>query len=152
MLTKYWSNLPAGHKLMHEFTQQQVEKEQPFILNNLSCVRMLKVTYPLSTSECISTHRSKQWKEKSIILNHTSCVRILTKYWSNLQAEHKWMQEYTCRAASGERAVNRTACVKMLTKYESNLPTEYKWMREFKKQQVDKSNHTFLITHLVLKR
>ena len=41
MLTKYESNLPAEHKWMHKFTQQQVEIEQQFILNRTSCVRML---------------------------------------------------------------------------------------------------------------
>ena len=41
MLTKYENNLPAEYKWMHKFTQQQMDKEQPFILNRTSCVRKL---------------------------------------------------------------------------------------------------------------
>ena len=66
-------------------------KEQPFILNHTSCVRMvskynMKVTYSLSASECMSSHSSKWRKEQPYILNRRSCARMLSKEESNLQA------------------------------------------------------------------
>ena len=55
----------------------------------LECYPKRKVTYQLSTSECISSHSSKWRKEQPYILNRRSCVRMLSKEESNLLAEHK---------------------------------------------------------------
>ena len=55
----------------------------------LECYPKSKVTYILSTSECMSSHSNKWRKEQPYILNRRSCVRMLSKEESNLQAEHK---------------------------------------------------------------
>ena len=110
-----------------------MRKEQPFILNHTSCVRMIKETYLLcmdsyfmtgyrmmqlkrknskfsadKTSlficECTSSHSSKWRKEQPFLLNHTSTVRMLTKYESNLHTDHKWMHAQVHTAASGEKS------------------------------------------------
>ena len=54
----------------------------------LECYPKRKVTYSLSTSECMSSH-SKWKKEQPFILNRRSCVRMLSKEESNLPTEHK---------------------------------------------------------------
>ena len=44
----------------------------------------MKVTYKLSTSECMSSHSNKWREEQPFILNHTSFIRMLTKYENGL--------------------------------------------------------------------
>ena len=67
------------------------ENNDSFLITHLvvECYPNMKVTYSLSTSECMSSHSSKLKKEKSFNLDCRSCVRMLTKYESNLLAEHK---------------------------------------------------------------
>ena len=88
----------------------------------------MKVTYSLSTSECMSSHSSKWRKYQPYILNHTSCVRMLSKYeityilsTGECMSSHssKWRQEQSF-------TLNQTSRVRMLTKYESNLHPEHK--------------------------
>ena len=100
MITKNESSthLLHEHKWMYKFTQQQVKKSNhSFLITQivLECEPNIKVTYFLSTSECMSSRSSKWRKEQSFILNHASCVRMWTKYESNLLPEHKWMHEFT---------------------------------------------------------
>ena len=115
----------------------------------------MRVTYRLSTSECMSSHSSK-WREKqSFNLNHTSCVRmLLTKHESNLlpawtqgNAEvnshsSKWREEQSI-------ILNHTSCVRMITKYESKLHSEYKWMHEFTHQQGERRAIIDSLTHIL---
>ena len=103
----------------------------------------MKVTYRLSTSECMSSHSTKWREEQAFIYNHTSCVRMLTKYENNVLAawtkgnaevnshSRKWREEQAF-------IINHTSCIRTLTKYESNLPSEYKWMHEFTQHQVER--------------
>ena len=79
-------------KLIHTAASGE-KSNHSYLITHSSCIRMLtkyeRVTYNLSTSECMSSHSSKWREEQPLILNHTSCVRMLTKYESNLQAEYK---------------------------------------------------------------
>ena len=70
----------SGEKSNHIFLIEALE---------LECYTKRKVTYRLSTSECISLHSSKWRKEQPYILNCRLCVRMLSKEESNLLAEHK---------------------------------------------------------------
>ena len=62
---------------------------------------------------------------------------MLTKYKSNLLAEHKWMHKIIPQQQMEKRATLIVHIV--FTKYESNLLAEHKWMHEFTQQQVEKT-------------
>ena len=77
------------HKLIH--TAASGEKSFILIITHLvlECEQNMKVTYHLSTIECMRSHSSKWREEHPFILNHTSCIRVLIKYESNLHPEDK---------------------------------------------------------------
>ena len=87
----------------------------------------MKVTYLLSTSECMSSHSSKWREEESFILNHTTFVRMLTKYETYRLSTSEYMSLHSSKWREEHSFIlNHTSCDKKLTKHENNLRPEYK--------------------------
>ena len=81
----------------------------------LECYPKRKVTYLLSTSECISSHSSKWRKEQPFIFNHTSCVRMVSKY--NMKVTYR-LSTSECMSSHSSKwrkeqpfILNHTSCV-----------------------------------------
>ena len=156
LVLEYSPNTKVTHRLSTSkhisLHSSKWKKEQPFIPNHTSCVRMLSknksnFNYLLSTSECTSSHSSKWRKERPFILNPTFCVSMLSKYKSNFNyllstsectssQSSKWRKEQPFILS---KTINMTVTHHLITNAQVNTTASG-----------EKRNRSFLITHLVL--
>ena len=134
--------------------QQQVEKEQPFIVNHTSCVRMFtKYENDLHTNKWM--HKFAQQQVEKRATNSYSYSHILWKCWQNMKLT-RWAQvnAQVHKAASGEKRNHSFLTTHPVLQCQPNMNVTYilstsectsshssKWR---------KNNHSFSITHLVL--
>ena len=74
------------YQYMHLFTKKQANNS--LVATSYANTSRIRVQAQAKFTKHAST-------KQPYILNHTFCITILTKYESNLQAEHKWMHEFT---------------------------------------------------------